>query len=476
MRGLLAAPAVLVALAAMPPGRQVGDELLKVSVVRFYRPASATTTIEGVCEVRLSALTQGGVQASRYQVEVAVLDSTGRVLLHSDQTRELPASAGLSGDATAVESFDFNAAAGHYQVRVRLVPSTGEPLERTVDVVAYGAAPAISDLLLANHVRQPASDSEPPGQGEVRRAGLLMRTAPAPALTPVNAVLAWYAEVYPRTGPGSGELVAEVVGSDGHRIVATAPRPVTFPADGGLTRGSLDLSGLPAGQYHLRLRVQIGDTNVVAEAAFTMSPVASLAATAAAERAAAPALAAAPADLFEAAGDSQLDSMEAPLVYVARNQRNLGLYRMLTTEGKRRFLRQFWSSPSERIQGSVGRAEFYGFVAFANEAFRESGAAQIPGWNTDRGRVFLRNGRWDEILTRPAATVPYVVWKYTRGRQRWYVFADRTGVGNYALLASNDSRENGSRQIGWEGFLGPDATRETYAFLGMDLRNFGIIR
>jgi GWxTD domain-containing protein len=473
MRGLLAAPAVLVALAAMPAGRQGTDDQFKVSVIRFYRPASAATTIEGVCEVRLSALTQGGALASRYRVEVAVLDSTGRMVQHSDQTRELPASAGLSGSATAVESFEFDAAPGHYQVRVRLVPGTGDPLERTVDVVAYGAAPPISDLLLANQVRQPASDSEPPGQGEVRRAGLLMRTAPAPALTPVNAVLAWYAEVYPRTGPGSGQLVAEVLGSDGHRIVGTAPRPVTFPAEGGLTRGSIDLSGLPAGEYHLRLRVQLGDSSVVAEAAFIMGSVASVAATA--ERAGAPTLASAPpADPFERAGDDQLDSMAAPLVYVARNPRELGLYRMLTTDGKRRFLREFWSNPSARVQGSLDRAEFYRFVAFANEAFRERGAAQLPGWNTDRGRVFLRNGRWDEILMRPAATLPYVVWKFTRGRPRWYIFTDRTGLGNYGLLASNDPREAGSRQIGWEGLLGGDATRETYAFLGMDLRNFGI--
>ncbi|MFI5052627.1 MAG: hypothetical protein ACHQBP_06835, partial [Acidimicrobiales bacterium] len=353
---------MLVALTALPSGRQGAEEQLRVSAIRFYQPASATTTIEGVCEVRLSALTQSGVRASRYRVEVAVLDSTGLVLQHSDQVRELPASADLSGDATAVESFEFNAAPGRYRVRVRLVPGTGEPLERTVDVVAYGAAPAISDLLLANRVRRPTSDSEPAGQGEVRRAGLLMLTAPAPALTPVNAMLTWYGEVYPRSGPGSGELVAEVVGADGHRMVATAPRPVAFPAEGGLTRGSLDLSGLPAGGYQLRLRVRLGDTSVVAEAPFTMASVASLATTAA-ERVAAPVpqrAAPAPADPFETASEELLDSLEAPLMYVASHPRDLGLYRTLTTEGKRRFLRQFWDSPSDRLQGSVGRAEFYG--------------------------------------------------------------------------------------------------------------------
>jgi len=66
------------------------------------------------------------------------------------------------------------------------------------------------------------------------------------------------------------------------------------------------------------------------------------------------------------------------------------------------------------------------------------------------------------------------VWKYTRDRPRWYIFFDQTGVGHFALLATSDRHENGYRQQNWEGILGPDGTREAYAFLGMDLRNFGI--
>jgi GWxTD domain-containing protein len=473
MYGVLAVATMVAGLGASPPGWQGGGEPLKVSVVRFYQPASATTTIEGVCEIRLAALRRPASGAREYRVEVEVSDSTGTVLQHSDLSRQVPATLDQGGDATALESFGFNAAPGRYRLRVRVVPSVGEALESSVAVTAFDRPPAMSDLLLANNVRQPSSDSEPATQGEVRRAGLMMRTAPAPRLTAVSAQLSWYAEAY--TGVAdSGSLVAEVLGPGGRRIVGTQPRAVTFPAGGGLTRGSLDLTGLPAGDYRLRLRLQLHDSSQVIEAPFGMNPVAS-AATADAGAAAAPAQARPEAaDLFEAATEEQLDSLEAPLMYMARNSRDLALYHTLTAQGKRRFLREFWASGSHRIDGSVDRDNFYRAVAFVNAAFHEQGSAQLPGWNTDRGRVFLRNGRWDEVLAKPSATVPYVVWKYTRGQQRWYIFVDRTGVGNYGLLATNDSHETGSQQVGWEGFLGPDATRDAYAFLGMDLRNFGI--
>jgi GWxTD domain-containing protein len=351
---------------------------------------------------------------------------------------------------------------------VRLVPSAGETVERTVDVAAYGSAPSVSDLLLASGVRQPASDTEAPAPGEIRRAGLLMRTAPVPRLTPAQAALSWYAEVYPRSST-SGDMRAEVVGAGGRSVIATPPRRVTFPSGGGLTRGSVDLAGLPEGSYTLRLRLHLGDTTLVVEAPFAMSSVASLAAD---QPATAPVQTDAAADLFGEADENRLDSLAAPLVFMVESQRELALYRTLTTEGKRRFLREFWAhrDPTPGTPENEARDEFYHGVAFANEAFRESGRADLPGWNTDRGRVYLKNGHWDELLTRPAASPkPFQVWKYTRGRPRYYVFQDQTGFGHFLLIGTNDRSE--SNRSGWERVLGLDATKDAYQFLGLDIRN-----
>jgi GWxTD domain-containing protein len=181
-------------------------------------------------------------------------------------------------------------------------------------------------------------------------------------------------------------------------------------------------------------------------------------------------------DLFEDASEARLDSLEAPLVYVARNTQELRLYQTLTVDGKRRFLRQFWSPSGSamRIEGGPPRDAFYSAVAYANRAFGESGAGRVTGWSTDRGRIYLRNGQWDEKDDRPAAHPKgYEVWKYTRGQQRWYVFGDESGMGHYSLLATSDHRENGHRQSDWEQYIGPENAQEIYAFLGLDFKNVG---
>ena len=92
MNATMAVSAALAVLAAATAVReqQGGEEPLTVRAVRFYSPASATTTIEGVCEVRLSALLGGLGQTVRYRVEVAVLDSAGLELQRSDWSREVP--------------------------------------------------------------------------------------------------------------------------------------------------------------------------------------------------------------------------------------------------------------------------------------------------------------------------------------------------------------------------------------------------
>jgi hypothetical protein len=61
---------------------------------------------------------------------------------------------------------------------------------------------------------------------------------------------------------------------------------------------------------------------------------------------------------------------------------------------------------------------------------------------------------------------PYDVWRYTRGRPRYYVFADRTGIGAYNLIQTNDLQETGIPT--WREILTEDAVRDVGLFLGVD--------
>lgn len=451
-QGWLAVVAGAAALAAGPGGGQGGEQPLTVSAVRFYSPTSATTTIEGVCELRLAAVARGAAPMVRYRLEVSVRDSTGLELQHTDWSREVPEAVATAPGATNVETFAFGAAPGRYQLVVRAVPASGPAVERSVEVRAYARAPAVSDLLLATGARAAASDTETVGAGEIRRGSLVLETAPVPHLTPTEATLSYYAEVYPWRGASlDGQMVVAVLGPGGRRVIGTAPKAVQFEQAGGAMEGSLDLSGLPAGDYRLQLRLTLGDSTLVDDAPFAMGALSSTAAGAGV---------AAARDQFATANPAQLDSMYAPLVYLLRPSEQ-GIFDQLSVDGKRRFLREFWAR-----RGKAQMQQYYAAVDFTNQEFREGGAGQIPGWRTDRGRIYLRNGRWDEILKRPMATPsPYVVWKYTRGRQRYYIFVDRTGLGNYQLVGTNDRQEVGLPS--WGQVIGPEDSVDVARFLGL---------
>ena len=99
--------------------------------------------------------------------------------------------------------------------------------------------------------------------------------------------------------------------------------------------------------------------------------------------------------------------------------------------------------PTPQTPDNPARETFYRAVRYANQTFREGGAAQIPGWRTDRGRVFLKYGDPGERLRHPQA-VPraYEVWTFTQGQARYYAFLDDTGFGHYVLIGTNDVAEN----------------------------------
>jgi GWxTD domain-containing protein len=179
-----------------------------------------------------------------------------------------------------------------------------------------------------------------------------------------------------------------------------------------------------------------------------------------AEAAAAP-----PADYFAEAVEAQLDSLYGPLQYIMESE-ELGIYQDLSLEGKRNFMRTFWAKrdPTAGTPENEAMVAYYRLFYEANRRFRESGAGDVPGWRTDRGRIFLKLGEAEETLRRPVAglTPPYEVWKFTRPRQLKYVFLDHTGLGNYQLIYTNDRLE--VSRADWESLLGAEAVQDVIRF------------
>lgn len=424
-------------------------------LLRFYQPASRTTVVEGVTELPLALAAVSG-SVGRYRMELVVEDASGTTLHRDQWSREVPAGTARRAGATAVETFRISLAPGRYRVHLRVLPAEGEPVESVREVEAWGSAPALSDLLLATGTRSLAGDTMFTS-GEVRRGAVALRTSPVPRLTLTQGSITYYAEIYGRRlADSAGQLQVEVLDTAGRRIVMTPSRALAISEGGSATRGGVDLTGLPEGEYRLRLHVRMGDSTVAADAAFRMTGLAALPGEEASE----------PADPFANLRDDVVDSLYAPLVYVLQEDERW-VYGTRDAAARRRFLREFWRrrDPTPGTPDNSAMSAFYASVTYANTAFREGGAGQIPGWRTDRGRIYLKYGRPGDWLRRAEAPRPFEVWKYTRGRPLYFVFWDRSGLGHYELIHTNDRSE--TSQPGWERLLDPNAYEEVARFLNL---------
>ncbi len=168
---------------------------------------------------------------------------------------------------------------------------------------------------------------------------------------------------------------------------------------------------------------------------------------------------------FSTSSEAKLDSLYGPLVYLMKADER-GRYGSLALEGKRAFLRQFWKrrDPTPETAANEARTSFYERVATVNRTFREGGAAEIPGWRTDRGRIYLKYGPPTAVLTRPrpASTNPYEVWRYEKRRLLKFVFLDLTRFGNYTLVWTDDRHE--ASRPDWSVLLGPEAVEDAMRF------------
>jgi GWxTD domain-containing protein len=361
---------------------------------------------------------------------------------------------------SSLEHFMFAARPGTYTVEVTVHDSaSGRATREQALLTTFAAKPVASDLLLATAMRAAAAGADTAlAAGELVKGSAIIQAAVRPLLTPQQAQLGYYLEWYGGRLGAPAETAAvsvRILKTDGTPIVTTPAQQVPFGQGGGVTRAMIDLAGLPPGEYGLEVRVQGKDTAVARQAPFRMGGLESVALVEPPP----------PADVFEGKTEAQLDTLYAPLIYLMTSDET-GIYSSLTVEGKRSFLRRFWTKrdPTPGTAPNELLAAFYARINDANRRYREGGAAEIPGWRTDRGRIFIKYGPPQELMQRPQAgnTLPYEVWKYSSGRLLKYVFMDLTQFGNYALIWTDDRRE--PSRPNWQSLLGPEGVQDVQRF------------
>src|SRR5205809_4715519 len=87
--------------------------------------------------------------------------------------------------------------------------------------------------------------------------------------------------------------------------------------------------------------------------------------------------------------------LDEDVAYVITNEERSAYKALKTDEEREQFIEQFWlrRDPSPDTVENEFKEEHYARIAYANEHY----ASGIPGWKSDRGRIYITYGPPDEI-------------------------------------------------------------------------------
>ena len=146
------------------------------------------------------------------------------------------------------------------------------------------------------------------------------------------------------------------------------------------------------------------------------------------------------------------------VTYIISDEERTAFKRMTTDEEREQFIEQFWlrRDPTPDTTENEFKEEHYRRIAYANERF----ASGIPGWKTDRGRIYITYGPADEIDAHPSggsyerpyeegggttSTFPFETWRYRWiegiGSDIMIEFVDPTMTGEYRMTMDPSEKD-----------------------------------
>jgi GWxTD domain-containing protein len=152
------------------------------------------------------------------------------------------------------------------------------------------------------------------------------------------------------------------------------------------------------------------------------------------------------------------DWLEKDVAYIITDEERKAFKKLETDDEREHFIEEFWRrrDPDPDTDENEYREEYYERIAYANEHY----ASGIPGWKTDRGRIYIMYGKPDELETHPSggsynretyegggstSTYPFERWFYRYlpgvGSGIEIEFVDPTGSGEYRIARNPDEKD-----------------------------------
>jgi GWxTD domain-containing protein len=152
------------------------------------------------------------------------------------------------------------------------------------------------------------------------------------------------------------------------------------------------------------------------------------------------------------------DWLDKDVAYIITDEERKAFKKLETDDEREHFIEEFWRrrDPDPDTDENEYREEYYERIAYANEHY----ASGIPGWKTDRGRIYIMYGKPDELETHPSggtynretyegggstSTYPFERWFYRYlpgvGSGIEIEFVDPTGSGEYRIARNPDEKD-----------------------------------
>src|SRR5580704_15152909 len=157
--------------------------------------------------------------------------------------------------------------------------------------------------------------------------------------------------------------------------------------------------------------------------------------------------------------DSQYKQwLNEDVIYIISPEERNAFLQLDTNEEREQFIEQFWlrRSSNPDLPDNDFKEEHYRRIAYANEHY----ASGIPGWKTDRGRMYIMWGPADEVDSHPSGgtydrpmeegggsttTYPWETWRWRYlegiGENIILEFVDPSGSGEYHLTMDPSAKD-----------------------------------
>jgi len=150
--------------------------------------------------------------------------------------------------------------------------------------------------------------------------------------------------------------------------------------------------------------------------------------------------------------------LDEDVAYIISSDERKAFLQLQTNEEREEFIEQFWQrrNPDPDSTENPVKEEHYRRIAYANEHY----ASGMPGWKTDRGRIYIIWGKPDSLEThtlgetwdRPmdlgggeTQTYAYEDWTFNEmegiGQNITLEFVDQTGTGEFKLTSDPSAKD-----------------------------------